>query len=123
MATTSTARSSFDMAASSEFEKVCRFEFKPNERGNPPGKLADVDLVFTAAPFAGMVLVGFAVWADAGGQNWTVTMPARQYSVSGEHRSFALLRGATGREQTEPLKRAIITAYEAYERDLRAARR
>jgi hypothetical protein len=65
----------------------------PNEKGNPPGKLADVELHFGAADgvLEGLKLIGFAVWERrSGGRN--VTFPARQYSVNGECRSFALLR-------------------------------
>ena len=48
-----------------------------------------------ASPLSGMKLVGFAVWERRdGGRN--VTFPARQYSVNGERRSFALLRPANG---------------------------
>jgi hypothetical protein len=103
----------------------------PNDRGNPPGKLADAELHFAdpvcpvclgyrqlrvaehgplagavgicttcdghgvligANPLAGLKLIGFSIWErrTAGGRN--VTFPARQYSVNGERRSFALLR-------------------------------
>jgi hypothetical protein len=97
--------------------------FIPNDRGNPPGKLADAELQFTDGDgvLAGLKLQGFAVWeskfAGNGGRN--VTFPARQYSVNGERRSFALLRPidsdnllAQGR-----LKAAILQAYDAYEYD------
>ncbi len=70
----------------------------PNEQGNPPGKLADAEVVFEAesGPLSGMKLIGFAVWERRdGGRN--VTFPARQYSVNGERRSFALLRPIVGR--------------------------
>ena len=51
----------------------------PNEQGNPPGKLADAEVVFEAesGPLSGMKLIGFAVWERRdGGRN--VTFPARQ---------------------------------------------
>ena len=65
----------------------------PNDKGNPPGKLADAELHFTEGPLEGLKLIGFAdlgAARRAGGRN--VTFPARQYSVNGERRSFALLR-------------------------------
>jgi hypothetical protein len=31
----------------------------PNDKGNPPGKLADVELHFTNGPLAGLKLIGF----------------------------------------------------------------
>jgi hypothetical protein len=37
-------------------------------------------------------LIGFAAWERRGGSGRNITFPARQYSVNGERRSFALLR-------------------------------
>ena len=65
----------------------------PNDKGNPPGKLADAELHFTDGPLEGLKLIGFAIWERRGGGGGrNVTFPARQYSVNGERRSFALLR-------------------------------
>ena len=85
----------------------------PNESSSPAGKLADAELSFTAGPLAGMKLIGFAIWERrAGGRN--VTFPARQYSVNGERRSFALLRPANGDAGTqEAIRDAILMAYES----------
>ena len=63
-----------------------------NEKGNPPSKLADAELHFTAGPLQGLKLIGFAVWERRGSSGRNVTFPARQYSINGERRSFALLR-------------------------------
>ena len=65
---------------------------QPNDKGNPPGKLADAELHFTAGPLEGLKLIGFSVWERRGGTGRNVTFPARQYAVNGERRSFALLR-------------------------------
>ncbi|MGH6739983.1 MAG: hypothetical protein ACREDY_13305, partial [Bradyrhizobium sp.] len=64
----------------------------PNDKGNPPGKLADAELHFAEGLLAGLKLIGFAIWERRGGGGRTVTFPARQYAVNGERRSFALLR-------------------------------
>ena len=65
----------------------------PNDRGNPPGKLADAELHFGGeSPLAGMKLIGFSIWERRGGNGRNVTFPARQYGVNGERRGFALLR-------------------------------
>jgi hypothetical protein len=64
----------------------------PNDKGNPPGKLAEAELHFTEGPLEGLKLVGFAIWERRGGGGRNVTFPARSYSVNGERRSFALLR-------------------------------
>ena len=37
-------------------------KFFPNDKGNPPGKLADAELHFSGGPLDGLKLVGFAVW-------------------------------------------------------------
>ena len=85
----------------------------PNTTGNPPGKLADAEVVFgaDAGPFTGLKMIGFAIWERrAGGRN--VTFPARQYSVNGERRSFALLRPANGDASAqEAIRDAILDAY------------
>jgi hypothetical protein len=45
-----------------------------------------------------------------------VTFPARQYSVNGERRSFALLRPANGDASAqEAIKQSILDAYERSE--------
>ncbi len=61
-----------------------------NDKGAPPGKLADAELHFTDGDLEGLRLVGFAVWEKRNGPGRNVTFPARAYSVNGERRSFAL---------------------------------
>ena len=64
----------------------------PNDKGNPPGKLADAELHFIDGELDGLKLIGFSIWERRGGGGRNVTFPARQYAVNGERRSFALLR-------------------------------
>ena len=86
----------------------------PNERDKPPGKLADAELQFSGGPLDGLKLVGFAVWERrTGGRN--VTFPARQYSVNGERRSFALLRPILDASAQERLRDVILDAYREHE--------
>ena len=80
------------------------------ESSGPVGKLADAELHFTEGPLAGLKLVGFGVW-ERRDHTPVVTLPARQYSVNGERRSFALLRPAADRVSTEPLRQAVLDAY------------
>ena len=88
-------------------------KFTPNDRGNPVGKLADAELHFTGGPLDGLRLGGFAVWErKAGGRN--VTFPARQYTVNGERRSFALLRPNDPAAQ-DRLRDVILAAYKEHE--------
>ena len=97
----------------------------PNETSNHPGKLADVELHFTAGPLEGLKLIGFCIWErnmpgalSKGHDRATrrnVTFPARQYSVNGERRSFALLRPIGDSSAQDPIRDAILAAYAAYE--------
>lgn len=94
-------------------------QFFPNDKGNPPGKLADAELHFAGGPLDGLKLIGFAVWErKAGGRN--VTFPARQYSVNGERRSFALLRPISDPVTNDRLRDLILEAFLAYEVELAA---
>ena len=98
---------------SKQKEEVMSVQILPNTTSNPPGKLADAEVIFgaQAGPLSGLKLVGFAVWERrAGGRN--VTFPARAYSVNGERRSFALLRPANGDATAqEAIRDAILDAY------------
>jgi hypothetical protein len=125
----------------------------PNDKGNPPGKLADVELHFTdvrfecpacegsgemaiqlasgdhrfedcstckgqrcvTSPLAGLKLIGFAIWERRGTNGRNVTLPARQYSVNGERRSFALLRPVLDIDAQNRLRDLILDAFVAYE--------
>ncbi len=90
----------------------------PNGKGNPPGKLADAELHFTSGPLEGLKLIGFAIWERRSGNGRNVTFPARQYSVNGERRSFALLRPITDTTAQERIRDLIIEAYTEFEREL-----
>ena len=90
-------------------------KFVPNDRGNPPGKLADAELHFTAGPLEGLKLIGFGIWERRGGAGRNVTFPARQYSVNGERRSFALLRPVVDSRAQENMRALILQAYAEYE--------
>ncbi len=86
-----------------------------NDKGNPPGKLADAEIHFADGPLAGLKLIGFAVWERRTGTGRNVTFPARQYSINGERRSFALLRPATDTEAQATIRDQILAAYAEYE--------
>jgi hypothetical protein len=94
----------------------------PNENGNPPGKLADAELHFTDGPLAGLKLIGFSIWERRGGSGRNVTFPARQYSVNGERRSFALLRPIADASAQERIRERILDAYAAYEAETAGVR-
>ena len=86
-----------------------------NDTGNPPGKLADAELHFADGPLAGLKLIGFAIWERRGGGGRNVTFPARQYSVNGERRSFALLRPVADSTAQNAVRDLILQAYEEFE--------
>jgi len=37
-------------------------KFIPNEKSNPPGKLADAEIHFADGPLDGLKLIGFGIW-------------------------------------------------------------
>jgi len=87
----------------------------PNEKGNPPGKLADAELHFTDGVLDGLKLIGFAVWERRTGNGRNVTFPARQYAVNGERRSFALLRPIADTNAQERIRDLVLQAFAEYE--------
>jgi hypothetical protein len=89
-------------------------KFVSNDRGTPPGKLADAELHFSGGPLDGLKLIGFAVWERKnGGRN--VTFPARQYSVNGDRRSFALLRPTADAASQDRVRDLILAAFKEHE--------
>jgi hypothetical protein len=87
----------------------------PNEKGNPPGKLADAELHFAEGPLDGLKLVGFSIWERRGGTGRNVTFPTRSYEVSGERRNFALLRPILDTTGQNKLRDLILDAFQEYE--------
>ena len=88
----------------------------PNDNGNPPGKLADAELHFTDGELEGLKLIGFGVWERHSGSGRNVTFPARQYSVNGDRRSFALLRPVADAAAQERVRDLVLQAYAEYEK-------
>ena len=92
-----------------------------NGKGNPPGKLAEAELHFTSGPLEGLKLIGFAVWERRTGSGRNVTFPARQYTVNGERRSFALLRPIADATSQDRIRELVLEAYAEHERDMAVA--
>jgi hypothetical protein len=59
-----------------------------------------------------------AIWERRTGGGRNVTFPARQYSVNGERRSFALLRPVSGATAQDRIRDLLLEAYTAYEQEL-----
>ena len=86
-----------------------------NDKGNPPGKLADAELHFTDGALDGLKLIGFGLWERRGGNGRNVTFPARQYAVNGERRSFALLPPIVDKDAQNRVRDLVLEAYAEYE--------
>ena len=87
-----------------------------NDKNALPGKLADAELHFNEDLLEGLKLVGFSVWERRTGGGRNVTLPARQYSVNGDRRTFALLRPAAGDStKQDRIRAAILDAYAEFE--------
>ena len=96
-------------------------KFSPNDKGNPPGKLADAEVHFAGkSVLAGLKLIGFSIWERRGGGR-NVTFPARSYVVNGDRRSFALLRPIVDATAQNALRDTILAAFAEYEETLAAS--
>ena len=93
----------------------------PNDKQNPPGKLADAELHFSDGDLDGLKLIGFSVWERRTGNGRNVTFPARQYAVNGERRSFALLRPIGDMNAQERIRDLVLQAYAEYEQETAVA--
>jgi hypothetical protein len=87
----------------------------PNDKGMPVGKLADAELHFGDGPLEGLKLTGFSIWERRGGSGRNVTFPARQYTVNGERRSFALLRPIVDTTAQNRIRELILEAFQELE--------
>ena len=87
----------------------------PNDKGNPPGKLADAELHFEEGVLEGLKLIGFGIWERRSGGTRNVTFPARQYTVNGERRSFSLLRPIVDATSQDKVRDLILQAYAEFE--------
>jgi broad specificity phosphatase PhoE len=88
----------------------------PHDGRGPQGKMADAELVFTDGPLEGLKLIGFTLWEGRAPGKYNVTFPARQYSVNGERRSFALLRAVGDAAAVDRLRQVILDAYDEHRR-------
>lgn len=92
-----------------------------NDKGSPPGKLADAELHFTDGELAGLKLLGFAVWERRSGPGRNVTFPARSYSMNGQSRSFTLLRAGADEHAQDRLRDRILQAYSEFAAEVAVA--
>lgn len=95
--------------------------FFPNDKGNPPGKLADAELHFLGGELDGLKLIGFAVWERRDGTGVNVTFPARPFIVHGERRNFALLRAVDDPNAQNRVRQMVLEAFETVNGSAQAA--
>src|ERR671922_2803316 len=103
--------------------EVVSVKIIPNEKGHPPGKLADAEVIFEpeAGPLSGLKLIGFSVWERRSGGGRNVTFPARQYSVNGDRRSFSLLRPIGDSTAQDRIREMVLQAYAEHEEQVASA--
>ncbi|HJN42643.1 MAG: hypothetical protein QGI10_16330 [Vicinamibacterales bacterium] len=94
-----------------ELDEMVAIKVLPAEHGAPAGKLADVELHFTAGALDGLRLLGFTVWEGRGGKGPTVSLPSRQYVVNGERRSFTLLRPTGDTPAADTLRDTLLAVF------------
>lgn len=87
----------------------------PNAKAAPEGKLADAELHFVDGELDGLKLLGFSVWERRNGVGRNVTFPARQYTVNGERRSYAILRPVVDPRSQEKVRDLVLEAMATYE--------
>src|SRR6185436_17922995 len=73
----STAAALLPCLSTTDVEDTVVVKITPNEKNNPPGKLADAELHFSDGVLGGLKLMGFAVWERRTGNGRNVTFPAR----------------------------------------------
>ena len=89
----------------------------PNDRANPPSKLADAELHFAGGELDGLKLIGFSVWERRHGKGRSVSFPGRQYRIGDERRTFALLRPIGDVSAQERVRDLVLEAYEKFSGD------
>ena len=93
----------------------------PNDRSDPPNKLADAELLFEEGALTGLRLIGFSIWQSKRGDSRNVTVPARTYYVLGEKRTYALLRPTNDEGDVDAVRRLILESYAEFERRMAVA--
>lgn len=96
-----------------QLDETVAIKVLPADHGAPAGKLADVELHFVAGALEGLKLLGFTVWEGRGDKGPSVSLPARQYVVDGERRSFTLLRPTGDTPAQDTLRNTVLAVFAA----------
>ena len=86
-----------------------------NNRNTTPGKLAEAELHFTGGKLDGLKLVGFGIWEARNGGSRYVSLPARQFAVNGDRRTFVLLRSIADPKAQDHIRDLVLQAYAEYQ--------
>jgi hypothetical protein len=94
-----------------QLDETVAIKVLPADDAAPAGKLADVELHFTAGALVGLKLLGFTVWEGRGGKDPSVSLRSRHYVVNGERRSFSLLRPSGEAPAKDTLRDTLLAAF------------
>jgi hypothetical protein len=91
----------------------------PNDKGNPPGKLADAELHFGDGPLEGLKLIGFSIWDRRGGNGRNVTFPRASTAST----ASGAVSHCCGRSWTRRRKASCVSSFSRRFRNTRSVRR
>ena len=94
-----------------QLDETVAINVLPADDRGPAGKLADMELHFTAGALEGLKLLGFTVWEGRGGKDPSLGLPSRQYVVNGERRSFTLLRPSGEAPAQDTLRDTLLAVF------------
>jgi hypothetical protein len=90
---------------------------------HPRGQARRRGAAFSGGDLDDLELIGFSIWERRGGTGRNVTFPARQYSVNGERRAFAMLRPVVDAAAQDRVRDQTLEAYAAFEQEVARASR
>ena len=90
-------------------------KIQPNDKGNPAGKLADAEAPLHRRPSGRLEADWVRDLERRAGAGRNVALPARQYSVNGERRSFTAPCSITDALGQDAMRDLVLAAYAAYE--------
>ena len=94
-----------------QLDETIAINILPADDRAPAGKLADIELHFTAGALEGLKLLGFTVWEGHGDKGPSMSLPSRHYVVNGERRSFNLLRPSGEIPAQDGLRDTLLAAF------------
>lgn len=94
-----------------QLDETVAINVLPADDRGPAGKLANMELHFTAGALEGLKLLGFTVWEGRGGKDPSLSLPSRQYVVNGERRSYTLLRPSGEAPAQDTLRDTLLAVF------------